>query len=61
MTHNYCNTVRLGTPENPAYQTFRSFLSLLDFYCQVQQRIADCLGTGWAKKDAFDMEPYLRE
>ena len=54
-------TVRLGTSENPVYKTFRSFLSLLDFYRQVQQHIADCLAAGWAKKDAFDVEPYLRE
>ena len=53
--------VRLGTPEAPVYKTFRSLLSLLDFYRQVQQHIQSCLAEGWAKKDAFDVEPYLRE
>ena len=54
-------TVRLGTTETPVYKTFRSLLSLLDFYRQVQQHIQNCLATGWAKKDGFNPEPYLRE
>lgn len=53
--------VRLGTAENPVYKTFKSFLTLLDFYRQVQQHIQDCLSDGWAKKDAFNVQPYLRE
>lgn len=54
-------TVRLGTAENPVYKTFRSLITLLDFYRQVQEHIQGCLAAGWAKKDGFDVEPYLRE
>lgn len=54
---------KLGEDENgtPVYHTFTSQNSLTAFNKAVADHIASCLNDGWTRKDAFDVQPYLRE
>ena len=45
----------------PVYHTFTTQKELTAFNKLVADHIATCLDEGWTKKDAFDVEPYLRE
>lgn len=46
---------------SPVYHTFTTQEELEAFNKAVADYIATCLNDGWARKDAFDVEPYLRE
>lgn len=54
---------KLGEEEDgsPVYHTFTTQKELTAFNKAVADYIAACLNEGWTEKDAFDMEPYLRE
>lgn len=54
---------KLGEDEdgNPVYHTFTTQKELTAFNKAVADHIAACLNEGWTEKDAFDVEPYLRE
>ncbi len=45
----------------PVYHTFTTQKELTAFNKAVADHIAACLNDGWTRKDAFDVEPYLRE
>lgn len=57
--------VRFKLGENidgtPVYHTFTTQKELTAFNKAVADHIAACLNEGWNEKDAFDVEPYLRE
>ncbi len=57
--------VRFKLGENPdgtpVYHTFTTQKELTAFNKAVADHIATCLNEGWTEKDAFDVEPYLRE
>ena len=57
--------VRFKLGENPdgtpVYHTFNTQKELTAFNKAVADHIATCLNEGWTEKDAFDVEPYLRE
>ena len=54
---------KLGEAEDgsPVYHTFTTQKELTAFNKAVVDHIAACLNEGWTEKDAFDVEPYLRE
>ena len=54
---------KLGETEDgsPVYHTFNTQKELTAFNKAVADHIATCLNEGWTEKDAFDVEPYLRE
>ena len=45
----------------PVYYEFTSSSKLTAFQKAVGNHVKECLNEGWKKKDAFDVEPYLRE
>ena len=46
---------------SPVYYEFTSASKLTAFQKAVGNYIQQCLDEGWTEKDAFDVEPYLRE
>ncbi len=46
---------------SPVYYEFTSASKLTAFQKAVGNHIQKCLDEGWREKDAFDVEPYLRE
>ena len=55
--------LKLGedTDGNPVYYEFTSASKLTAFQKAVGNHVQQCLNDGWQRKDAFDVEPYLRE
>ena len=46
---------------SPVYYEFTSASKLTAFQKALGNHIQKCLDDGWTEKDAFDVEPYLRE
>ena len=46
---------------SPVYYEFTSASRLTAFQKAVGNHVQRCLDEGWVEKDAFDVEPYLRE
>lgn len=46
---------------SPVYYEFTSASKLTAFQKAVGNHVQRCLDEGWVEKDAFDVEPYLRE
>ena len=52
---------KLGTDSEPVYREFRSVESLQAFVNCCARYVQQCLEEGWRRKEAFDVEPYLKE
>lgn len=52
-------TFKLGTDEQPVYQTFDTVRQLESFYLPAVAYVQQCLEEGWKKKDSIDYSLYV--
>lgn len=51
-------TIKIGTTDNPHYETFDTVEGFTAFYLSMFAYIQQTLSAGWAKKDAVNYEEY---